>query len=142
MLKSLEEAVSEAETRVTIARAYEADVADQAKARQILETLGAFREAGAELDDACNTLAETGRLVTSLVQHLHGAGIRTPSFEQLDVFGFQCLQTMLSNSVWSKRFRPIEPHSRRSFRVLVDGWAQSIEVRIKAQLGESNDKAA
>jgi hypothetical protein len=141
MLASIAEAISEAQTKLTIARAYEADVADQAKAKQILELLGAFKEAGHELDDALRTLSETGRLFVGMVSQLRGFGVG-PSYEQVDVLGGQAVLTALLGTVWGKRFPRLAPREHRSFRTLVDGWVAGPEARISAQLGEQKDEAA
>jgi hypothetical protein len=141
MLASIQEAISEAETKLTVARAYEADVADRAKAREILELLGAFKEAGHELDDALRTLNETGRQFVSMVSQLRGFGVG-PSYEQVDVLGGQAVLTALLSTVWGKRLPRLAPHEHRSFRALVDGWVAGPEARINAQLGAQNDEAA
>jgi hypothetical protein len=140
MLASIGEAISEAQTKLTVARAYEADVADQAKAREILELLGAFKEAGHELDDALRTLSETGRLFVGMVSQLRGFGVG-PSYEQVDVLGGQAVLAALLDTVWGKRFPRLAPHERRSFRALVDGWVAGPEARISARLGEQKDEA-
>ena len=105
------------------------------KRRRILELLGAFKEAGRELDDALRAIGEMGRVLGSLLQQLHGAGVRFPSYEQLDVFGDQALRTAIAGSPWGKRHPHLAPNERRSFRTLVDGWSDMIEQRIKSQLG-------
>jgi hypothetical protein len=134
MLASIGEAVSEAQTKLM-------DVADQAKARQILELLGAFKEAGHELDDALRTLNETGRLFVNMVSQLRGFGVG-PSYEQVDVLGGQAVLAALLGTVWGKRFPRLAPHEHRSFRALVDGWVAGPEARINAQLSEQKDEAA
>jgi hypothetical protein len=141
MLASLGEALSEAETKLTIARACEADVADRAKAREVLKLLSAFKGAGHELDDALRTLNQTGRLFVSLVSQLRGFGVG-PSYEQVDVLGGKAVLAALLGTVWGKRFPRLAPHEHRSFRALVDGWVAGPEARINAQLGAQNDEAA
>jgi hypothetical protein len=139
MLASIGEAISEAQTKLMVARAYEADVADRAKAREILELLGAFKEAGHELDDALRTLSETGRLFVGMVGQLRGFGVG-PSYEQVDVLGGQAVLTALLGTVWGKRFPRLAPHEHRSFRTLVDGWVAGPEARIRAQFVEQKDE--
>jgi hypothetical protein len=142
VLTSVQEAISEAETKLAVARAYEADVADQAKARAILELLGAFRECGREMDDAARTLGETGKVLTGLLSQLHAAGVHSPSLQQFDVLGDQALKTAILGTPWGKRYPLLAPHERRMFGDLIDGWATMIESRIRAQLGEQEEEIA
>jgi hypothetical protein len=81
MLASIQEAISEAQTKLAIARAYEAEVADRAKAQAISEIVGAFKEAGHELDNALRTVGEMGKVLVNLLSQLHAAGVRSPSVE-------------------------------------------------------------
>jgi chromosome segregation ATPase len=94
-LASLDDAISAAKNKVLIAQAFEAAAADRARAARALEVLGAFREAGHELGDALRTVAETGRMINNLLPQLHAAGIRTPSYEQLDVLGHHAFATAI-----------------------------------------------
>jgi hypothetical protein len=142
LLASIAEAVNEAKNRVLIAKAYEADVADQAKAQQILELIGAFREAGAEMDAACRTLSETGKLLGSLLLQLHGLGVQFPSRQQLDVLGNQALLTAVLATPWGSQYQRLAPGQRQSFRTLCSDWAQMIESRIGVRLGAQNDEEA
>ena len=128
--------------RLMIAQAYEDDIAAKAKARQILELLGAFREAGAEMDAAMQTVAEVGKLLPNLLGQLHAAGIRSPNRDQLDALGFQALGTALMATPWHLRFRHLAPNQRRTFRSLFDTWAAAIESQIRRQLRERDEEAA
>ena len=140
--RAIADAIDEARHRLAIATAYEADVADRAKAGAILELLGAFKEAGHELDDALRTVAEAGKLLPNLLSQLHAAGIRSPNRDQLDALGFQAVGTALMATCWAKQFEHLAPNQRRDFRSLVDAWAAPIESRLRAQLRERDDEAA
>jgi hypothetical protein len=140
--RAIADAIDEAKRRLMIAQAYEADVADRAKAGAILELLGSFREAGAEMDDALQTVAEVGKLLPNLLGQLHAAGIRSPNRDQLDALGFQALGTALMATPWAKRFEHLAPNQRRSFRSLFDTWTAAIESRIRSQLRERDEEAA
>jgi hypothetical protein len=70
VLKSLDEAITEARLKVTLAQAYEQDIAAEAKAKAALELLGAFKEAGHELDDALRTIGEMGNVIANLLTQL------------------------------------------------------------------------
>jgi hypothetical protein len=111
VLASLADAVAEAELKVTLARACEQEAADRTKAEQILELTAALKEAGQEMDDACNTLSETGKLLVGIVSQLRAAGINFPSHDQLDVLGGQCIATMLMNTPWGRRYQRIAPRT-------------------------------
>jgi hypothetical protein len=141
LLASLDSAIKVAGDKVLIARAYEADIADQAKAQQVRELVGALREAGHELDDACRTLSEMSRVVGRLLAQLHGLGIKHPSYEQWDVFGDAALKTAIAGTPWVKRYRIVAPLERKQFGTLIDGWAASIEARIKPQLKQTDEAA-
>ena len=80
-------------------------------------------------------------MVTNLSSQLHAAGVHSPSLQQLDVLGSQALATAIMATPWYKRYPPLPPDQRRSFRVLVDDWATMIESRISAQLGEPRKDA-
>jgi hypothetical protein len=80
MLASIQEAISEAQNKLAIARAYEAEVADRAKAQAISEIVGAFK-GGHELDNALRTVGEMGKVLVNLLSQLHAAGVRSPSVE-------------------------------------------------------------
>jgi chromosome segregation ATPase len=141
-LAALDDAIGEAKNRVLIARAFEAAAADRARAQAALELLGAFKEAGHELDDALRAVAETGKLLGNLLPQLHAAGVRTPTYEQLDALGYQAFATAIMQTPWHRRFEHLAPNQRKSFRGLIDAWVMAIEPRLKAQLGEQEDKAA
>jgi hypothetical protein len=142
VLASIQEAITAAQNKVLIARAFELETADRAKAAQILELVGAFREAGQEMFDAYRTLSESGRLLTGLLAQLHAAGIRAPSWEQFNVLGDQALKTAIIDTPWGKNYWRLAPHERRTFGDLISGWATMVESRIRAQLGEQKDEAA
>lgn len=72
------DAIAEAEGRLAVARAVEAENAARAKAQQVLETCAAFRECGVELGHTARALGETSRLLIDLLTQLHAAGIRSP----------------------------------------------------------------
>jgi len=142
MLASIQEAISEAQNKLAIARAYEAAAADRARARRALELLGAFKKAGHELDDALRTVAETGKLLGNLLPQLHAAGVRSPTHEQLDALGYQAFATAIMQTPWHRRFEHLAPNERKSFRSLIDAWVVAIQPRLKAQAGDERDEAA
>jgi hypothetical protein len=139
---SIDDAIAAAKNKVLIAQAFEAAAADRARAARALEILGAFREAGHELDDALRTVAETGRLLGNLLPQLHAAGVKSPTYEQLDALGYQAFATAIMQTPWHRRFEHLAPNQRRSFRGLIDAWVVAIQPRLKAQLGEREDEAA
>jgi hypothetical protein len=142
-LASIDEAIAAAKNKLAIAQAHEAEVADQTRADEVLKLLVEFRECGRILDGAVLALGTKGHELMSLVQQLHGLGIRFPSAEQVDVFGDQAIRTCIASTPWSRRHRVVAPSERKSFRKLVDDWAMMIETRIKAQFGEQKkDQAA
>jgi hypothetical protein len=141
--RAIADAIEEAKRRVAVASAHEAAAADRARAQKVLEILRAFRECGCILDGACRAIDVKGNELMSLLQQLHGLGVRFPSAEQVDVFGDQAIRTCIASTPWSKRHRVVAPGERKSFRKLVDDWAMMIETRIKAQFGEQKkDQAA
>lgn len=139
--RAIGDAIEEARRRLAISTAYEADVADRAKARHALELLAAFQECGRELDSALQTVAETGRILPNLLSQLHAAGVRSPNRDQFDALGYAAVLTSLGGTIWGRRFEPLAPNRRQSFRALVDAWVMAAAPRLRAQLGE-NDEAA
>jgi hypothetical protein len=121
-LASIDEAIAAAKNKLAIAQAHEAEVADQTRADEVLKLLVEFRECGRILDGAVLALGTKGHELMSLVQQLHGLGIRFPSAEQVDVFGDQAIRTYIASTPWSKRHRVVAPSERKSFRKLVDDW--------------------
>jgi hypothetical protein len=141
--RAIADAIEEAKRRLAVASAHEAAAADRERAEEVLEILGAFRQAGRILDGACRALGEKSNEVGRLLQQLHGLGIRSPSFEQWDVFGDASLKTCIAATPWAKRYRIVAPGERKQFGVLVEGWATMIEQRIRLQFGEQKkDEAA
>jgi hypothetical protein len=142
-LASIDDAIAAAKNKLAIAQAHEAQAADRTRADEALKLLVEFRECGHILDGAVLALGTKGHELMSLVQQLHGLGIRFPSAEQVDVFGDQAIRTCIASTPWSRRHRVVAPSERKSFRKLVDDWAMMIETRIKAQFAEKNkDEAA
>jgi hypothetical protein len=141
-LAALDNAIAEAKNRVLIAQAFEAAAADRARAARALELLGAFKEAGHELDDALRTIAETGKLLGNLLPRLHAAGVKSPTYEQLDALGYQAFATAVMATPWHRRFEHLAPNQRKTFRSLFDAWVMAIAPRLKAQLGDERDEAA
>jgi hypothetical protein len=141
-LASIDEAIAAAKNKLAIAQAHEAEVADQTRADEVLKLLVEFRECGRILDGAVLALGTKGHQLMSLVQQLHGLGIRFPSAEQVDVFGDQAIRTCIASTPWSRRHRVVAPGERKSFRKLVDDWATMAEQRIRQQFGKKTDEAA
>jgi hypothetical protein len=141
-LQSLEDAIDAAKNRVLIAQAFESAADDQARAARALEMLGAFQLAGHELDDALRTVAETGKLLGNLLPQLHAAGVRTPTYEQLDALGYQAFASAIMQTPWHRRFEHLAPNERKSFRGLIDAWVMAMRPRLKGQLGEQEEEAA
>jgi chromosome segregation ATPase len=141
-LASIDDAIAAAKNKVLIAQAFEATAADRARAARALEILGAFREAGHELDDALRTITETGTLLGNLLPQLHAAGVKSPTYEQLDALGYQAFATAIMATPWHRRFEPLAPNQRKTFRSLFDAWVMAIGPRLKAQLGKKENEAA
>jgi hypothetical protein len=141
-LASIDDAIAAAKNRLLIAQAFESAAADRARAARALEILGAFQEAGHGLDDALRTVAETGKLLGNLLPQLHAAGVKSPTYEQLDALGYQAFAAAIMQTPWHRRFEHLAPNQRRSFRSLIDAWVVAIGPRLKAQLGEQDEEAA
>jgi hypothetical protein len=69
-------------------------------------------------------------------------GSQSPTWDQLDALGFAALQTAIARTPWARRFRPIAPSERRDFGPLFDGWATTLENRLRAKLAEPDEEAA
>lgn len=141
-LAALDDAIAEAKNRVLIAQAFEAAAADRVRAARALELLGAFKEAGHELDDAWRVVSERSKLLSNLLSQLHACGVRVPTHEQLDILGHAAMATAIMSTPWAKRYRHLAPNQRQSFRSLFDAWAVASESRLRAQLREDDEEAA
>ncbi len=142
-LQSLDAAITEATARLAAAKAAPAQEADGANARATREVLGAFREAGHELDDAMRDIGEIGALLQNLLSQLHNLGCQFPSHQQLNTLGAQALATSLMSTPWHKRYEHVPPNQRRTFGSLIDTWSKTIEASIAERLGEQqNERAA
>jgi len=141
-LKSLDVAIAEANTRLQAARR-EADIAaDQQQARDLRNALGTFIEHGRALDAAMTALvAECSRLKDTLTK-LQRLGAGVPTHDQVDALGHLALLTALGQTLWRRRFEPLAPNQRRTFSLLFDGWAVTVERDIAARLGEAEVEEA
>ncbi|MFY9770246.1 MAG: hypothetical protein WAK04_08435 [Xanthobacteraceae bacterium] len=139
--RAIADAIDEAKRRLMLAQAYADDVAARANAEHIFELLGAFREAGVEMDQALRTVAEVGKILPSLLSQLHAAGVSSPNHEQMDALGFQALGTALMDGPWRRRFEHLAPSSRRTFGSLFDQWAMAIESQLRRRLRERQEAA-
>jgi hypothetical protein len=97
-LRSIDDAIAEAQTKVMLAKAYQDELAAAAKTERIRELAGALRECGIEMGDAARSFTEQAKLLDGILVQLHGLGITTPSWEQHRVLGNQCLRTMIMAS--------------------------------------------
>jgi chromosome segregation ATPase len=141
-LASIDDAIAAAKNKVLIAQAFEAAAADRASAARALELLGAFKEAGHELDDAWRVVSERSKLLGNLLSQLHACGVRVPTHEQLDVLGHAAMATAIMSTPWAKRYGHLAPNQRQTFRSLFDAWAVASESRLRAQLREDDEEAA
>jgi hypothetical protein len=109
------------------------------RAREAVVVLERFTQAGKDMDRALHIVAERGHELNELVGKLHACGVKTPTFEQLDALGFAAMQTAISRSPWSRRYRAVAPSERRDFGPLFREWATVAESRLRSLL---TDEAA
>lgn len=141
-MSGLDEAIAFARNRVLIAQAFVDETARRERAGEAVQILAEFKEAGKALDEAFHTIAEQGGKLNDLLSRLHAAsGSHTPSYEQLDVLGFHAMQTALAATPWARRYRPQQPYQRQHFGSLFNGWATSIENRLRPLLTETDEAA-
>ena len=133
-LESIGHAIAEGERRLLLAKAHEADLAEQAAAGKILELCDELEKAGRELGTAAATFTSTSRQVSSLLAQLNSYGITSPSAEQYRVFGSAATRTMLAGSFWGRNFPPVAPGERKTFDGLISNWAVSIRSRMRSRV--------
>ena len=142
-LASIDDALGEAKRRLESAQRYEAKAADRARATEQRKVVARFVVAGGQLDEAAALLAKAAHDLTNAHGELTALGIAHPRAEQIDVIGYQALQTVLSATPWCRRFETIAPGSRKSFGDLTRAWATTVERQIASRLGgERTDEAA
>jgi hypothetical protein len=141
-LQSLDEAIVQGQNRRLLEQALAAEAADRARAREAVQILAKFRQAGADMDQALRTVSERGHELNVLLGRLHDAGVSVPTREQLDTLGYHPVMTSLMQTPWHQRFRYLGPSERRSFGQLFADWCSVAEGRLKSLLAEPNDAAA
>jgi len=141
-LASLDDAISTAKVRVIAVQALEDTAAKRAGAKEAVELIAKFKEAGHVMDQALRQITEQGATLNDLLSQLHRTtGGNFPSRDQLDTLGYAAVMTALLRSPWAKRFRPMQPSQRREFGPLFEGWCAVLESRIRPLL-EDDDEAA
>jgi hypothetical protein len=126
-----------------VAQAVQDDAAKREGAKAAQEIVVKFSDAGHAMDEALRTIAEQGHRLNTLLRQLHNAtGAEFPSNEQLEVLGYSAVMTVLLQTPWSRRFRPMQPSQRRQFGPLFNGWVTVIQGRIQHLLAAANEDAA
>jgi hypothetical protein len=133
-LEGLDGAIAEGQKRLAVARAAEADRADQAEARELAEQLEIFIAAGNEVDAALETLVEAPRRMQRALQKMHDLGAPRPDHRQFSILSKEALMTALLRTPWAQEFRPLPTAQRRRFADLTASWAAGIRSRITPRL--------
>jgi hypothetical protein len=136
-LDSIADAIAQAKDRLIIAQEAETDKVRRANAKEAIEIVAEFRQAGRDLDDALRVVVERAGTLKELLSQLHRTTASNfPTLAHLDSLGFAALMTAVLQTPWSRSLRPISPSQRREFGPTVDGWANTIEVRLRSLLSE------
>lgn len=141
-LASVEDAIIEAGARLNVARVHASLSADREQALDLRDALFDFCDAGEKMDAAFVAIREASEAMRDAHSKMYALGARTPSHEQVRVFGLLALQTALMQSPWAKEFPHLAPHERRDFKSLVDGWHDQLTPGIAARIGDEKEEAA
>jgi hypothetical protein len=141
-LKALDYAIGEADKRLELARRSEAVAIDKQKARRIRVCLNKFMMTGRTLDDALTVLVEASADMKEALSEMHSLGCPYPSHDQLAVLGERALRTGLHQTIWSRYFEIVPPNERKTFVVLVQAWAATVENNIRPRLEQTTPEAA
>jgi hypothetical protein len=141
-LASVDEAIIEANARLNVAMVHASLAADREQALDLREALFDFCDAGEKIDQAFAAISEATRDLTAAHGRMYALGSRTPTHDQVRVFGLLALQTALMQTPWAKEFPHLAPNQRRSFKTLVDGWHDQIAPGLAARIGEEKEEAA
>jgi hypothetical protein len=137
----LDDAIAEGQSRLAIAKAAEANLADQAEARDLAEQLEIFIAHGQEIDQALETLTTAPQKMQRALQKMHDLGAPRPDHRQFTTFSRDCLLTALRKTPWGQEFPILPVSQRRRFGDLTKSWAAAIRSRITPRLG-APEKAA
>jgi hypothetical protein len=136
-LESIDAAIIEANARLVIAQADEAQQADRANAEQLRIKASRLSELASIADDCFQDLIGATNEMHSLLNEIHALGCPAPSHEQLRVFSVVAVKTHIMNIPGCAReFDHLAPNQRKTFENIVTGWRDMIEGNIAARLGE------
>jgi hypothetical protein len=141
--RSLNEAISEAETRLVAARQAVAKAVDIERAKALREEVEHFRALGEQLDETLQAVGHLGIEAYASLARIHQLGSEFPSTYQLDTLGSICLRTAMQRGRWGKDSVLVPPMQRRDFGALFEVWAEAIERNVVApHLGAQSEEAA
>jgi hypothetical protein len=140
-ISGLDDALSEGQKRLALARAAEATRADQREARELAEQLEIFEAAGKEIDAALETLVDAPRRMQDALLKMHALGAPRPDHRQFSTLSKEAVITALRRTPWQNEFPPQPVSQRRRFSDLVSSWSSGIRSRITPRLG-ATEKAA
>ena len=140
-LEGLSAAIAGGQQRLALARAAEANLADQQEARELAEALEVFTACGNEIDAALETLATAPQRMQRALQRMHDLGAPRPDHRQFSTLSKEAIISALRRTVWASEFPPQPVSQRRRFGDLVTSWSAAIHSRIASRLG-ATEKAA
>jgi hypothetical protein len=141
-LASLDSAITEANSRLTVTKHNAAVAADREQAQELAEVLETFVECGREIDAVLAIIIEKSKLMEKTLLRMNALGAASPNRNQFETFGALALHTALMQTPWAREFRHLAPRERRTFIEMVDGWLPIVEANIDARLGTNNEEAA
>ena len=140
-LDGLDNAIAEGQRRLTVARAAEADRADQAEARELAEQLELFIACGEEIDRALEVLVSGPQKMQRILGKMHSLGQSRPDHRQFSTLSKEAVLTALRKTPWGQEFPILPVSQRRRFADLTASWADGIRSRIAPRLGTTKKAA-
>jgi hypothetical protein len=140
-IENIEFALTEANVRLTAARAAEGQAADQANALALRDKLAKFRELGEVLDDCFADFKAAATEQKKILDDIHQLGQAAPTAQQYRVLCEIALKTAVQQTpFWSQDFPAMAPNQRKTFKSIVDAWCGNIEANIRAVIGDEKEK--
>jgi hypothetical protein len=135
-LRSVEDAIAEAQVRLHAARAAEAREADRVRALELKKLIGELIENGGVVDDALADLITAGNNLKACFDRLAGHGVSHPRHEQLAVMGNLSILTALGQTPWRRYFQTLAPREKKNFAAVMTSWCEGLSTDVERRLGE------
>jgi chromosome segregation ATPase len=133
-LRSIEDAIAEAQDRLAGARTAVGKEAARSSAVAARAVLDEMRAAARGVDGALSDFVDSADELFAALDKLHQLGIQQPTANQLNSLGLRVVQTWIGTSKYQRAVELVQPSARRHMLPLVTEWAQMVEQNYIAPL--------